>query len=79
MSDQQLQHPEAKTQSELYNRIINNLSELNSKIAKVNDQLIQAQETNEGSFLTSQLLGCYSKNAESHLVDTNSLEGPIRD
>ncbi|GMG31094.1 unnamed protein product [Ambrosiozyma monospora] len=79
MTEQQLQHPEAKTQDELYSRIINNLSELNSKIAKVNDQLIKAQETNEGSFLSSQLLGCYSKNAESHLADTNSLEGPIKD
>ncbi|ESX00142.1 hypothetical protein HPODL_05182 [Ogataea parapolymorpha DL-1] len=72
-----MENPEEKIQEGLFDRIINNLTQLNVNVGKINAQLVEIEKQNEKTVLVSELWENYRKNAEFHLAKTGELEGPI--
>ncbi|GME74164.1 unnamed protein product [[Candida] boidinii] len=63
-----MQNPEEQLQDSLFERIINNLTELNSSMRLINKELAEIDRNNEKTVLVAQLWENYTANAEFHLT-----------
>lgn len=48
-------HPQNKVQDDLYDKVLENLKELNNNVSKMNSLLAETNKTNETAVLVSQL------------------------
>lgn len=52
-------HPQNKVQDDLYDKMIDNLKELNANVERMNQLLSETNKTNETAVLVSQLNSSY--------------------